>query len=229
MHHNNINIWSSAQWSWQSQKVSRRSNVKAPPWWGLRSSRGRGTAAANLGWVEPQSRGEKEGGRECENSQSAGSASTRPHWQCPGPRMTDGSWSFIKTSNRAVRLEWESEQQCDSVKISPRAMCRKLEDCLLTRTGFRVFVVTAVMVVLAVFGLYRWGLRCEVWGGATLSIKYARVSRWSRHTNPKLSSDTIIFILSLQYKSCLSWSHLSGNTIIDKVGTSRQSKTTGRS
>ena len=35
-------------------------------------------------------------------------------------------------------------------------MCRKLEDCLLTRTGFRVFVLTALVVVLVVIGLYRY-------------------------------------------------------------------------
>eukprot|EP00092_Neocalanus_flemingeri_P034527 GFUD01037545.1.p1 GENE.GFUD01037545.1~~GFUD01037545.1.p1 ORF type:complete len:292 (+),score=15.12 GFUD01037545.1:74-949(+) len=32
-------------------------------------------------------------------------------------------------------------------------MCRKLEDCLVTRTGFRVFVITVVVVIVAAIGL----------------------------------------------------------------------------
>ena len=72
---------------------------------------------------------------------------------------------FIKTSSR-VRWEWESEDFEYLPGEESRAMCRKLEDCLLTRTGFRVFVVTAFLVVLVVIGLYRWVT--SSWGGVCL-------------------------------------------------------------
>ena len=75
------------------------------------------------------------------------------------------NWALHQNLSRRVR-EWESQQfehLARRAERSTRAMCRKLEDCLLGRTGFRVFVITAVLIVLAVMGLYRWVLRWWWW------------------------------------------------------------------
>ena len=157
MHLNNIYwSWASpAQWSSPCGRSGEEQWLRllTPPR-GLRSCRGR----------ERNGRGGEEEG---ENSQiySASQRGQHEASHTSQPRMTDGSWSYRAGRSVLSKLltEWDWNENPSSVNISPgeesRVMCRKLEDCLLTRTGFRVFVVTAVIVVLAVVGLYRWAVR----------------------------------------------------------------------
>jgi hypothetical protein len=63
-------------------------------------------------------------------------------------------------------------------------MCKKVEDCLFSRTGFRVFVVTLLLLILA---------------GVVLNLGYVpnKQKTWNRHRLGRISG----FLLS--YSGCL--------------------------
>merc|ERR1719234_683486 len=64
------------------------------------------------------------------------------------------SHSQFSTNPVALAKE-ESSVHCDLNQSWPKVwkMCRRFEDCLVSRTGFRIFVISVLVILVAALGL----------------------------------------------------------------------------